>query len=139
MGYNGFGQLGNGTTNDVFRPVNIASNVVSLAGGGYHTLFTTADGMLWAMGNNQFGQFGNGTTNNASQPVSVMSNVVAAAAGEYNSLLTKRTGRSGQWATTTMASWERGRAVVSLTCSLPCRLSRLPTSLPQTRPTIVSR
>ena len=41
-------------------PVNVASNVVAVAAGNLHSLFVTADGMLWAMGLNTYGQLGNG-------------------------------------------------------------------------------
>jgi alpha-tubulin suppressor-like RCC1 family protein len=85
-GWNGYGQLGNGTTNNALMPVSVASNVVAGAAGWLHSLFVTADGTLWAMGWNGYGQLGNGTTNNALMPISVASNVVAVAAGAYHSL-----------------------------------------------------
>ena len=67
-GWNAFGQLGNGTTNDSWVPVQAGltaapplTNVVKLGGRPYFTLAEKADGTIWAWGMNQFGQMGNGT------------------------------------------------------------------------------
>jgi hypothetical protein len=80
--------LGNGTAFPVAQPINVASNVVSVAAIGDDSLFVKSDGTLWAMGFNAYGQLGNGTTNNSSLPVNVASNVVAVA----NSLFVKSDG-----------------------------------------------
>ena len=54
MGYNGFGQLGDGNVNDNTEtnlPEQIvASNVTAIAAGDVHSLFLKSDGSLWAMG-----------------------------------------------------------------------------------------
>jgi alpha-tubulin suppressor-like RCC1 family protein len=92
MGYNGYGQLGTGITNNANVPVSVASNVVVVAAGEDHSLFVKNDGTLWAMGWNGYGQLGNGTTTNTNLPVSVASNVVAVAAGAYHSLFIKHDG-----------------------------------------------
>ena len=67
-GWNAFGQLGNGTTNDSWVPTQTGltatpplTNVVKLGGRPYFTLAEKADGTIWAWGMNQFGQMGNGT------------------------------------------------------------------------------
>ena len=63
MGWNEYGQLGNGTTVDSHYnlPISVASNVVAVAAGFEHSLFVKTDGTLWAMGYNAYGQLGNGT------------------------------------------------------------------------------
>ncbi|HVU08516.1 MAG TPA: RCC1 repeat- and reductase domain-containing protein [Verrucomicrobiae bacterium] len=93
-GSNKYGQLGDGTTNDVHRPELIVSNGVTAIAAGYgHSLFLKSDGSLWGMGNNQLGQLGDGTTNNASVPEQIVSSgVVAIAAGGYHSLFLKSDG-----------------------------------------------
>jgi alpha-tubulin suppressor-like RCC1 family protein len=61
MGYNFYGQLGNGTTLSNYStptPVAGVSNVVGLAAGQYHSLFLQADGTLWAAGWNHDCQLG---------------------------------------------------------------------------------
>ena len=51
MGYNAYGQLGDGTYNNTNRPEQIvASNVTAIAAGDCHSLFLKSDGSLWAMG-----------------------------------------------------------------------------------------
>ncbi len=74
-GWNAFGQLGNGTTNDSWVPVQAGltanpplTNVVKLGGRPYFTLAEKADGTIWAWGMNQFGQMGNGTVTPFSSP-----------------------------------------------------------------------
>lgn len=56
-GYNNDGQLGDGTTNNLNLPQIVATNVVTAAVGGTHSLFVTADRKLWAMGDNNYGQW----------------------------------------------------------------------------------
>jgi alpha-tubulin suppressor-like RCC1 family protein len=92
MGYNNYGQLGDGTTNDSHVPkLIVASNVVAVAAGGYHSLFITSEGNLWAMGWNQNGQLGDGTAFDQHNPEQITFNhgVTAIAAGDYHSLYLK--------------------------------------------------
>ncbi|MEI6394646.1 MAG: MBG domain-containing protein, partial [Verrucomicrobiota bacterium] len=81
---------------DTNRPVSVASNVVSVVAGQYHSLFVKADGTLWAVGYNSQGQLGNGSATATNRPVSVASNVVSVAAGQEHSLFVKADGTS--WA-----------------------------------------
>jgi alpha-tubulin suppressor-like RCC1 family protein len=67
-GLNSLGQLGNGTTNDAWTPVQTGlttipplTNVTKLGGRPYFTLAVKSDGTIWGWGMNQFGQMGNGT------------------------------------------------------------------------------
>jgi alpha-tubulin suppressor-like RCC1 family protein len=92
-GFNGYGQLGIGTTTFQYKnPIIVASNVVAVAAGSQHSLFVKTNGTLWAMGANGAGQLGNGTTSNTNLPICVASNVVAVAAGSQHSLFVKTNG-----------------------------------------------
>ena len=107
MGYNYSGELGDGTYNTVFpfgtnQPEQIvASNVVAIAAGGYHSLFLKSGGSLWAMGWNDYGQLGDGTYTKTNRPEQVVANgVTAIAAGWQHSLFLKSDGSLGhglQW------------------------------------------
>ncbi|MCL2015076.1 MAG: hypothetical protein FWG68_02385, partial [Defluviitaleaceae bacterium] len=82
-GYNGAGQLGDGTTSSRNTPAKILENVASVTpaleyfNGGMirNTYAITTNGKLWAWGNNRLGQIGDGTTTNHLSPVFVMDNV----------------------------------------------------------------
>lgn len=62
-GFNGSGQLGDGTLIDKKSPVQIgtAADWKSVSAGGNHSLAIKADGTLWAWGHNFNGQVGDGT------------------------------------------------------------------------------
>ena len=94
MGYNGDGQLGDGTYNQINLPEQIvASNVTAIAAGRFHSLFLKSDGSLWAMGYNASGQLGDGTYNQINLPEQIVaSNVTAIAAGWTHSLFLKSDG-----------------------------------------------
>ena len=112
-GYNGNGQLGNGSTTSSTTPVEVKgpggsgvlSNVVAIAAGGFHSVAVTAAGHVYSWGYNGFGQLGNGTTTGSTTPIEVqgtggtgaLSGIVAAAAGGYHSLALTATGNVYAW------------------------------------------
>ncbi|MGL4987547.1 MAG: Ig-like domain-containing protein, partial [Treponemataceae bacterium] len=64
-GSNTFGQIGNGfTSSTVSTPEKLTtiSDVISISGGGGHTLALTRDGKVYAWGSNSDGQIGNGSS-----------------------------------------------------------------------------
>jgi alpha-tubulin suppressor-like RCC1 family protein len=60
-GYNGFGQLGDGTTTTGLVPMAVLSGVTSAAAGMNYTLAIRSDGTVVGMGQNPHGQLGDGT------------------------------------------------------------------------------
>ena len=77
-GYNGEGQVGNGTTDNQLTPVKVLSDVklVSFSGSIYPIVSAiTENGDLYCWGHNKYGQVGNGTTDNQLTPVKVLSDV----------------------------------------------------------------
>lgn len=88
-GSNASGQLGDGTTSDASRPIEVngLTAVTQVAAGTRHLLALDADGQVWAWGHNNRGQIGlgwptpNGALDQYSKPVKVgPANVVSVAA-----------------------------------------------------------
>ncbi len=80
-GYNGYGQLGNGTTVGSSNPalVNMPAGVTatSIAAGANSSYAIGSDGNLYAWGYNGLGELGDGATSNATTPVQVSLTPVA--------------------------------------------------------------
>jgi hypothetical protein len=100
MGYNEWGQLGDGTTLSTNTPQEIlltsilgGAAVSAVSAGAGHSLYIRPGGSLWAMGWNFHGQLGDGTTNEQHVPEEIVANSVAAiAAGSEHSLFIKSDG-----------------------------------------------
>jgi alpha-tubulin suppressor-like RCC1 family protein len=104
-GFNGSGQLGNGTTTNSNTPVPVdlppGTTVTAIAGGFRHSLALTSTGTVLAWGDNEFGQLGNGTNTSTNVPVAVSlpagTTITAVAAGELHSLALTSTGIVLAW------------------------------------------
>jgi alpha-tubulin suppressor-like RCC1 family protein len=72
-GYNGEGEVGDGTKVNRLVPVSVSglSNVAAIAGGGDQMVALMNDGTVRNWGYNFYGQLGNGTTTDSSTPVTV--------------------------------------------------------------------
>jgi len=100
-GSNSNGQLGDGTTNNIMEPAEVAdlSGVTSVAAGEYHSLALKKDGTVWAWGSNSNGQVGDGTAIDRLKPVQVkkLDHVIAIEAGGSHSVAIKENGTVWVW------------------------------------------
>jgi YD repeat-containing protein len=73
-GWNGFGQLGDGTHTDRSAPVKVKnlSDVIILAARDYHVLVVKSDGTVWAWGSGDNGELGNGAFADSTVPIQVL-------------------------------------------------------------------
>jgi alpha-tubulin suppressor-like RCC1 family protein len=103
-GYNGSGQLGNGTTALSRTPVAVSglSNVIAIAGGGEHSLALLGNATMMGWGANREGQIGDGSTTNRRVPVAIvdfatLGGIAAIAAGDEFSLALMTNGTVLAW------------------------------------------
>ncbi len=92
MGNNSNGQLGDGTLINQFSPAKLVPQVLSVSGGGSHTLYLSESGDLFAQGRNTEGQLGDGTTSDHLTAVMIDTDVSMVSAGTNHSLYLKSDG-----------------------------------------------
>ena len=77
-GFNGSGQLGDGTTTSKSSPVSVIGGITNwsqVSAGSSHSLGLTSTGVAYGWGYNGFGQLGDGTTTSRLSPVSVIGGI----------------------------------------------------------------
>ncbi len=91
-GYNGYGEAGNGTTENQLTPVKVLSGVKSVTSSYYSSYpyssvsAITENGDLYCWGYNGNGEAGNGTIENQLTPVKVLSGVKSVTYSSYSSV-----------------------------------------------------
>jgi len=108
-GYNGTGQLGDGTANDHSIPTAVDSSgvltgkvLVAVSGADDHSIALADDGTVYSWGRNDFGQLGDGTNTQRLSPVAVGGvlagkTVVAISGGHAHSLALTSNGDVYAW------------------------------------------
>lgn len=112
-GFNGSGQIGNGTTNNALQPTKVVIpalmtfDSLTISAGGQHACAIEAVGSIsagkaWCWGSNGFGQLGNGSTANTPQPTAGAVTMPATTfvkiyAGEYHTCALDAAGIAYCW------------------------------------------
>ena len=113
-GFNGFGQLGNGTTTTGrMLPAQVAAPIAAAAGtswagvatGTRYMLARRSDGTLWGWGDNTYGQLGDGTITSRVLPVLIPVPMGAAASTSWGAVATKFSSTLALRSDGTLWSW----------------------------------
>lgn len=102
-GRNDSGQLGDGTTDNRYSPVQLTglNNVVALTGGWFYTLALKSDGTVWSWGSNDANQLGNADSTTANRPkpmvIPGLNNIVSLAAGSEFGMALDKEGQLWGW------------------------------------------
>ena len=122
-GFNGSGQLGNGTVSTSMTPVQVSglTDVIAVSAGGSTSLAVKSDGTLWVWGDNTAGQIADGTTAPSSVPVQVttVSGVTTAALGADHVIARKSDGTVVIWGNNSDEQLLAGGAVVLAPSAVP--------------------
>ena len=100
-GNNSFGQLGNGTTIENFRPHLSGKRIQKICCGANYTLVLSQSGEVFAWGRNNYGQIGTASNNNQLTPIKVNGfdgqRVASISAGSAHSLALTESGQVYGW------------------------------------------
>jgi len=95
-GYNGDGELGNGTNTNSVYFYNTGLYARSIAAGEWHSLAVGLNGKVFAWGYNGYGELGTGDTNDRYVPtqIPVATDVKAVSGGGYHTLVLEADGKA---------------------------------------------
>ncbi len=100
-GFNGSGQIGDGTTQHSPTPYKVEgiSNVKAIATGSSHIIALKQDGTVWGWGGNHSGQVGNGEYQDCMSPAQVagLQDITSIVAGSFNTSALKKNGSMWSW------------------------------------------
>ncbi|HEX3028454.1 MAG TPA: hypothetical protein VHT34_03930, partial [Clostridia bacterium] len=100
-GSNESGQLGDGTTKNKSKPVQVVGlkSVISVGAGAYSSFAIKSDGTVWSWGYNYYGQLGDGSNKNKLKPVQVfnLKGIKSISSSNHSVLAVKKDGTVWGW------------------------------------------
>ena len=96
-GCNDYGEIGDGTTEDRYKPTKILDHVIAVSLGEIHSGAITQDGSLYMWGSNNHGQIGDGTTEDRYKPTKILDHVIAVSLGGFHSGAITQDGSLYMW------------------------------------------
>ena len=100
-GYNGHGQLGDGTNLGRSQGVQVSGlwDVIAISAGESYSVAVKSNGTVWAWGKNQYGQLSDGTNIDKNTPIQVLNltGIRSIAAGENHVLALTGVGEVWAW------------------------------------------
>ena len=96
-GVNDFGQIGDGTTKNRYKPTKILDHVIAVSLGVSHSGAITQDGSLYMWGSNVYGEIGDGTEEDRYKPTKILDHVIAVSLGVGHSGAITQDGSLYMW------------------------------------------
>lgn len=122
------GNLGNGTTDMYYGPVQVKglNGVTAISSGLSHIIALKNDGTVWGWGSNYYGELGKGTENDISTSIPVqvnaLNNVIAISSGFNHTIALKGDGTVWAWGQNNFGQLGDG---VNINRSIPVQVSGL--------------
>ena len=95
-GNNDWGEIGDGTTEDRYKPTKILDHVIAVSLGVNYSGAITQDGSLYMWGSN-YGLIGDGTTEHRYKPTKILDHVIAVSLGGHHSGAITQDGSLYMW------------------------------------------
>ena len=96
-GRNDVGQLADGISESISKPVKITERVQTVSLGEKHSAIIKTDGSLWMWGWNEYGQLGDDSTVDQHEPIKIMEGVQSVLLGSRHSAAIKTDGSLWMW------------------------------------------
>ena len=148
-GYNGYGQLGDGSTSDKYKPQTVQNptntsqslKAAQISVGVNHSLVVDRDGSLWAWGWNSNGQLGIGNTVNQTKPATIKDpankaqtfKAVRSSAGQLHSLAIRQDGNLWAWGDNQYGQLGNNQTAAKSTTPMPVAFDPTPLVLTDVR------